>query len=131
MGMQGKPQEDSVHETRAACVDTQADVVHVQLDVPRDVWTRLTRWAVEHQIGETEAVIQIIEHQLAAPENTHPTGFYADLISQHMGDELESGPRLIDIQVDESVAKAIRHELEKDYETADPVELIERMRNRE
>jgi hypothetical protein len=112
-------------------VGSQADVVHVQLDIPRDVWNRLARWATEHHIREAEAAVQIIEQQVGPSEGTSPTSFYADLIGRHLRGELEPGPHLVDIQVDESIAKAIRLELEKEYGIDDPVELVERMRNRE
>lgn len=123
--------DNGVHEAHAAYADTPIDTVHVQLDIPRDVWVRLAQWATMHQIKETEAAVQIIKKQVTSTEDTRPTGFYADLIGRHLRGELEPGPRLIDIQVDEYTAKAIRLELEKEYGTDDPVEIIERMRNRE
>lgn len=107
------------------------DTVHVQLDIPRDVWARLAQWATMHQIKETEAAVQIIKQQVTSPKDTRPAGFYADLNGRHLCGELEPGLRLIDIQVDECTARAIRRELGKEYGTDDPVEIIECMRNRE
>jgi hypothetical protein len=125
------PGDNSVREVRAAYMNTLTDVVHMQLDIPRDVWIRLTQWASERQMEESEAVVQIIKHRVTRPEDTYMTGFYADLVGQHLRGELEPGPCLSDIKVDEHTAAAIRQELENEYGTDDPVKIVELARNRE
>jgi hypothetical protein len=128
--MSQESQDDSVHEAPATYAGTLADVVHVQLDIPRDVWARLTQWATIHQIGETEAAVQLLEQQVAALQDQQGIGYYAALVGQHLRGELEPGPRLAAIQVDEDVARAIRLELGQEYGSDDPVEIIARMRDR-
>ncbi len=120
-----------VHEARAAYTEPQSDVVHIQLDIPRDVWNQLRLWAAEHQIKEREAVIQLVSRQVTPPEDADVSGFYADLVGRHLRGELEPGPRLLDIRVNEDIAEAICQELREEYGTDDPVEIIESMRSRQ
>ena len=123
--------DDSVGEAQAAYVSARGSIVHVQLDIPRDVWVRLAQWASERQLKESEAVVQIIKHQVTLPEDAHLTGFYADLVGRQLRGALEPGPRLSDIKVDERAAAAIRQELENEYGTDDPVRIVDLVRNRE
>ena len=126
-----QPEEESaVREPAPAYVTGPSLVTRISLDVPRLLWDRFTRWAAQQHLDADDALLQLIERQVA-PAVEPPRGFYADLVGCHLRGELERKGSIVDIRVDKAVAEAIRDELCREYGTHDPVTIVEKMRDRQ
>ena len=121
-----------ISEARTADVtgETAGEVAHVHLDVPRHLWERFVRWAEEQHLSTSEALLDLIRRKVAPPTPEPTDGFYADLTRRHLEGTLEKSGSILDFQIDEATADAIREELYQEYGTYDAVEIINRMRDR-
>jgi len=121
-------EEKTLRETGTAYVGEAAEtdeMTRVYFDVPQSLWKRFMRWAEEQRLSSTEALVSLIRRQVAPPVEA-PTGFYADLTSRYLRGELERTPGFPDFYFDEETVAAIS----RDLGTDDPVEWVERARDR-
>lgn len=126
--MKDSERDKPLHEAGTAYVAEAAkteEMIRVYFDVPQSLWKRFMRWAEGQHLSSTEALLSLIQRQVAPPVEA-PTGFYADLTRRYLRGELELTPGFPDFCLDEKTVAAISYDLGTD----DPVEWVERARNR-
>jgi hypothetical protein len=130
--MESDEKDETLRETGTAYVTEAAEkeeMMRVYFDVPQSLWKRFIRWAEEHHLSSTDALLSLIRRHVSPPVEV-PTGFYADLTRRYLRGELERTGSILDFRLSEEESKAFAESLCQEYGTDDVVEIIDRLRDR-
>lgn len=130
--MESDGEDKTLRETGTTYVAEAAEtneMTRVYFDVPQSLWRRFMRWAEEQHLSSTEALLSLIQRQMAPPVEA-PTGFYADLTRRYLRGELERTGSILDFRLSEEESEAFAESLCREYGTDDVVEIIDRLRDR-